>query len=62
MEYTGHCQIKVKVTVCLQIFLHLPQYKLSSPISQLSSEISSGNANGDGVNSLFGDLAVVGLD
>ena len=27
----GHCPIKVKVTN----FLHLPQYKLSSPISQL---------------------------
>ena len=25
----GHCPIKVKVTACLEIFLHLPQYKLS---------------------------------
>ena len=29
----GHCQIKVKVTVGL--FLHLTQYKLSGPITQL---------------------------
>ena len=31
----GHCPIKVKVTGDFEIFLHLPQYKLSSPISQL---------------------------
>ena len=33
----GHCPIKVKVTAVkdFEIFLHLPQYKLSSPISQL---------------------------
>ena len=31
----GHCPIKVKVTSRLVIFLHLPQYKLSSPICQL---------------------------
>ena len=31
----GHCQIKVKVMRDFQIFLHLPQYRLSSPISYL---------------------------
>ena len=33
----GHCPIKVKVIAKrdFEIFLHLPQYKLSSPISQL---------------------------
>ena len=31
----GHCVSKVKVTELLQNFLHLPQYKLSDPISQL---------------------------
>ena len=30
-----HCQIKVKVAVGLQKFPHLPQYKLSGPITQL---------------------------
>ena len=29
----GHCRFKVKVKVGL--FLHLPQYKLSGPITQL---------------------------
>ena len=29
----GHCPIKVKVTA--RLFLHLPPYKLSGPISQL---------------------------
>ena len=36
----GHCPIKVKVT---EIFLHLPQYKLSSPISQLWHMLGSCN-------------------
>ena len=31
----GHCPIKVKVTRDFEIFLHLPQYKLSSPLFQL---------------------------
>ena len=33
----GHCPIKVKVHTRrdLEIFLHLPQYKLSSPLYQL---------------------------
>ena len=31
----GHCPIKVKVRRDFEIFLHLPQYKLSRPISQL---------------------------
>ena len=31
----GHCPIKVKVTTFSPFFLHLPQYKLSSPMSQL---------------------------
>ena len=31
----GHCPIKVKVMAYFENFLHLPQYKLSSPISQL---------------------------
>ena len=30
-----HHRIKVKVTVGLQMFPHLPQYKLSGPITQL---------------------------
>ena len=30
-----HRRIKVKVTVGLQMFPHLPQYKLSGPITQL---------------------------
>ena len=29
-----HCRIKVTVTVGVQKFPHLPQYKLSGPISQ----------------------------
>ena len=29
-----YCRIKVKVTVCLQKFPHLPQYKLSGPKTQ----------------------------
>ena len=29
----GHCRTKVKVT--FEIFLHLPQYKLSGPITTL---------------------------
>ena len=33
----GHCPIKVKVI----IFLHLPQYNLSSPISQLWLKLRS---------------------
>ena len=33
----GHCAIKVKV----KIFLHLPQYKLSSPLSQLWHRLES---------------------
>ena len=32
----SHCRIEVKVMVGLEIFLHLPQYKLSGPITQLS--------------------------
>ena len=32
----GHCQIKIKVTPFdIDIFLHLPQYKLSGRITQL---------------------------
>ena len=33
----GHCPIKVKV----EIFPHLPQYKLSRPISQLWHKLGS---------------------
>ena len=29
-----HCRIKVNVTVCLQIFPHVPKYELSGPIIQ----------------------------
>ena len=32
---TGHCRTKVKVTANTEIFLHLLQYKLSGPITQL---------------------------
>ena len=38
-----HCLIKVKVMAQLQIFLHLPQYKLLGPISQLWNRIGSNN-------------------
>ena len=31
----GHCPIKVRSQRDFEMFLHLPQYKLSSPISQL---------------------------
>ena len=34
----GHCPIKVNF---FQFFLHLPQYKLSSPISQLWNKLGS---------------------
>ena len=34
----GHCPIKVKVMHDFEIILHLPQYKLSSPISQHKAE------------------------
>ena len=37
----GHCPIKVKVTAYFEIFLHLPQYKLSRPISQLWHKLGS---------------------
>ena len=37
----GHCPFKVKVTAWLWIFSHLPQYKLSSAISQLWNKIES---------------------
>ena len=39
----GHCPIKVKVTSWrdFEIFLHLPQYKLSRPISQLWRKLGS---------------------
>ena len=33
--HIGHYPIKVKVAVGLQKFPHLPQYKLSGPITQL---------------------------
>ena len=36
-----HCQIKVEVTVGLQKFPHLPQYKLSGPITQLLHKLGS---------------------
>ena len=36
-----HLQIKVKVTVDLQKFTHLPQYKLSGPIIQLWYNLGS---------------------
>ena len=36
-----HCQIKVKVTLGVQKFPHLPQYKLSGPITQLWYKIGS---------------------
>ena len=32
---TGHCPIKDNAQRDFEIFLHLPKYKLSSPISQL---------------------------
>ena len=35
----GHCLIKVKVTV--EIVLHLPQYKLSGPITQFWYKLES---------------------
>ena len=42
----GHCRTKVKVTVRLffsiyHIFLHLPQFKLSGPITQLWYKLES---------------------
>ena len=37
----GHCRVKVNVTVGLEIFLHLPQYKLSGPITQLWYKLGS---------------------
>ena len=37
----GHCRTKVKVTTDFEIFLHLPQYKLSGPISQLWYKLGS---------------------
>ena len=36
-----HHWIKVKVTVGLQKFSHLPQYKLSGPITQLWYKLES---------------------
>ena len=36
-----HHRIKVKVTVGLQKFPHLPQYKLSGPITQLWYKLGS---------------------
>ena len=35
------CRIKVKVTVDVQMFPHLPQYKLSGPITQLWYKLGS---------------------
>ena len=40
----GHCPIKVKVKVKV-IFLHLPQYKLSSSLSQLWHMLVSMSVN-----------------
>ena len=37
----GHCPIKVEPQHDFEIFLHLPQYKLSSPISQLWHRLGS---------------------
>ena len=34
-----HCRIKVKVTIGVQSSPHLPQYKMSGPITQLSCKI-----------------------
>ena len=36
-----HCQIKVKVTIGVQKFPHLPQYKLSGHITELWYKIGS---------------------
>ena len=36
-----HHRIKVKVTVGLQMYPHLPQYKLSDPIIQLWYKLGS---------------------
>ena len=36
-----HDRMKVKVTVGLQSFPHLPQYKLSGPITQLWYKLGS---------------------
>ena len=45
-----HCQIKVKVPVSVQNFSHLPQYKLSGPITELWYKI--GKLKVDSVNSI----------
>ena len=37
----GHCHTKVKATARLKIFLHLLQYKLSGPITQLWYKLGS---------------------